>query len=91
MMDSKPTTREQGGVLPYFIVVLGAFFALAAILWLTRDEARPQGVGSARAAERAKNRVEVEAAQAEFEERRGADFNYAPLLGDRDPPLDYRR
>lgn len=33
----------------------------------------------------------IEAARAEFEERRGADFNYAPLLGDRDPPLDYRR
>jgi aminobenzoyl-glutamate utilization protein B len=28
---------------------------------------------------------------AEFEERRGPDFRYAPLLGDRDPPLDYRR
>lgn len=29
-------------------------------------------------------------AQAEFEERRGSDFVYEPLLGDRDPPLDYR-
>lgn len=28
--------------------------------------------------------------QAEFEERRGTDFRYEPLLGDRDPPLDYR-
>ncbi len=28
---------------------------------------------------------------AEFGERRGADFLYAPLLGDRDPPLDYRK
>jgi aminobenzoyl-glutamate utilization protein B len=28
---------------------------------------------------------------AEFQERRGADFRYDPLLGDRDPPLDYRR
>ncbi len=26
----------------------------------------------------------------EFEERRGANFEYEPLLGDRDPPLDYR-
>ena len=26
----------------------------------------------------------------EFKERRGFDFRYAPLLGDRDPPLDYR-
>ena len=32
----------------------------------------------------------VEAARAEFLERRGSDFEYAPLLGDRDPPLDYR-
>ncbi|GMV04393.1 MAG: peptidase M20 [Gemmatimonadota bacterium] len=30
------------------------------------------------------------AIQAEFRERRGADFRYEPLLGDRDPPLDYR-
>lgn len=28
--------------------------------------------------------------KAEFAERRGEDFNYEPLLGDRDPPLDYR-
>ena len=33
----------------------------------------------------------VEAARAEFERRRGTDFVYAPLLGDRAPPLDYRR
>ncbi len=30
------------------------------------------------------------AIRAEFNERRGPDFRYAPLLGDRDPPLDYR-
>jgi len=29
-------------------------------------------------------------ARAEWEERRGDDFVYQPLLGDRDPPLDYR-
>ncbi|MCE2390268.1 MAG: amidohydrolase [Proteobacteria bacterium] len=29
-------------------------------------------------------------AKAEFRQRRGEDFVYAPLLGDRDPPLDYR-
>jgi aminobenzoyl-glutamate utilization protein B len=28
--------------------------------------------------------------RAEFAERRGDDFEYRPLLGDRDPPLDYR-
>jgi aminobenzoyl-glutamate utilization protein B len=31
-----------------------------------------------------------EAAIAEFHERRGADFKYEALLGDRKPPLDYR-
>lgn len=29
-------------------------------------------------------------ARAELEDRRGEDFEYAPLLGDRAPPLDYR-
>lgn len=32
----------------------------------------------------------VEAAKKEFEEKRGADFKYIPLLGDREPALDYR-
>lgn len=32
----------------------------------------------------------VEAVQQEFAERRGPDYEYVPLLGDRDPPLDYR-
>ena len=32
----------------------------------------------------------VRTARTEFEERRGPDFAYEPLLGDRDPPLDYR-
>ena len=31
------------------------------------------------------------AARTELMERRGAGFEYAPLLGDREPPLDYRR
>ncbi len=30
-------------------------------------------------------------ARHEFEERRGPDFRYEALLGDRDPPLDYRK
>jgi aminobenzoyl-glutamate utilization protein B len=30
------------------------------------------------------------AARAEHRERVGEDFVYEPLLGDRDPPLDYR-
>ena len=33
----------------------------------------------------------VERARREFEQARGADYRYRPLLGDRDPPLDYRR
>lgn len=33
----------------------------------------------------------VEAAKAEFLEKRGSDFKYIPLLGDRDPALDYRK
>ncbi|WGK65766.1 amidohydrolase [Croceiramulus getboli] len=32
----------------------------------------------------------LEEAQAEFAKRRGADFEYIPLLGDRDPALNYR-
>ena len=30
-------------------------------------------------------------ARAELEQRRGPDFQYKPMLGDRAPPLDYRR
>jgi aminobenzoyl-glutamate utilization protein B len=30
------------------------------------------------------------AIRTEFQEKRGTDFRYDPLLGDRDPPLDYR-
>ncbi|SDJ62774.1 amidohydrolase [Microbulbifer yueqingensis] len=33
----------------------------------------------------------VEQATREFERKRGDDFEYAPLLGDREPPLDYRK
>lgn len=32
-----------------------------------------------------------EAARAEFDEARGPDYQYKSLLGDRDPPLDYRK
>ncbi len=32
----------------------------------------------------------IAAARGEFDERRGPDFVYEALLGDRDPPLDYR-
>ncbi len=32
----------------------------------------------------------VRRSRAEFDERRGPDFQYRALLGDRDPPLDYR-
>jgi aminobenzoyl-glutamate utilization protein B len=33
----------------------------------------------------------LEAARAEFDTRRGADFEYRALVGDREPPLDFRR
>lgn len=33
----------------------------------------------------------IGAAKKEFDERRGQDFRYQPLLGDRQPPLDYRK
>ncbi|WP_116367522.1 amidohydrolase [Parahaliea mediterranea] len=33
----------------------------------------------------------LKAAEEEFEQRRGKDFHYEALLGDRAPPLDYRR
>jgi aminobenzoyl-glutamate utilization protein B len=33
----------------------------------------------------------IKAAREEFELDRGSDFEYSPLLGDRDPPLDFRR
>lgn len=33
----------------------------------------------------------IKEAKKEFEERRGADFEYTPLLGDRSPALDYRK
>jgi aminobenzoyl-glutamate utilization protein B len=36
------------------------------------------------------NRDLIPRARAEFEKRRGPDFEYMPLLGDRPPPLDYR-
>lgn len=37
-----------------------------------------------------KNKTLVNDAKKEFMERRGADFKYIPLLGDREPALDYR-
>jgi aminobenzoyl-glutamate utilization protein B len=37
-----------------------------------------------------KNKDIVTKAKAEFMEKRGADFQYIPLLGDRTPALDYR-
>jgi aminobenzoyl-glutamate utilization protein B len=38
-----------------------------------------------------KNPKWVQAAKIEFLEKRGADFEYIPLLGDRPPALDYRK
>ena len=33
----------------------------------------------------------IRSARAEFIKNRGADFDYQALLGDREPPLDYRK
>lgn len=38
-----------------------------------------------------KDKKLIEKAKAEFIEKRGADFKYIPLLGDRAPALDYRK
>jgi len=38
-----------------------------------------------------KNPAIIKSAKIEYEDRVGSDFQYYPLLGDRDPPLDYRR
>ncbi|NIP14701.1 MAG: amidohydrolase [Pseudomonadales bacterium] len=43
------------------------------------------------AADLLRNPSLIEAARAELERRQGPDFRYSALLGDRDPPLDYRR
>ncbi len=43
------------------------------------------------AAELLANPGQLQTVRAEFEERRGPDFEYRALLGERAPPLDYRR
>ena len=45
---------------------------------------------TATAIELFKNDEMLQMAKDEYYERIGFDFNYQPLLGDRDPPLDYR-
>jgi aminobenzoyl-glutamate utilization protein B len=37
------------------------------------------------------NPQEIEAAKKEFLNKRGKDYKYVPVLGDREPPLDYRK
>jgi len=43
------------------------------------------------AAELFRSPEEIAAAKAEFDQRRGKDFVYKALVGDRKPPLDYRK
>lgn len=38
-----------------------------------------------------KNPEIIKKAKAELEQKRGADFKYRALVGDRKPPLDYRK
>jgi len=33
----------------------------------------------------------IKKAREEWKDKRGENFKYSPLLGDRDPPLDYRK
>ena len=46
---------------------------------------------TAAAIELYENEDMIEAAWKEFEDKRGPDYEYKSLLGDRDPPLDYRK
>lgn len=46
---------------------------------------------TAAAIELYQNPALVEAAREEFEEKRGENYEYKSLLGDREPPLDYRK
>ena len=56
-------SRQSGAVLPYFIIIVGAFLTMAAVLWLTRDDSRPQAIGSERAVLRKKNLAEIQVAE----------------------------
>jgi aminobenzoyl-glutamate utilization protein B len=33
----------------------------------------------------------IKEVKAEFDQKRGVDFVFKPLIGDRNPPLDYRK
>ncbi|WP_084420762.1 amidohydrolase [Henriciella litoralis] len=46
---------------------------------------------TAAAIELYENEELIDAAKAEFDEKRGPNYEYKSLLGDRDPPLDYRK
>lgn len=54
-MNLTNRNRQRGSVLPYFIIIVGAFLAMAAVLWLTRDQARAPQVGAERAVLRKQN------------------------------------
>ncbi len=57
-MNLENRNGQRGSTLPYFIIIVGAFLAMAAVLWFTRDEARAPLVGSDRAVLRHQNLAE---------------------------------
>ncbi len=54
-MNVTNRNRQRGSVLPYFIIIVGAFLAMAAVLWLNREEVRAPRVGAERAVLRKQN------------------------------------
>ena len=54
-MKINDTKRENGVVVPYFIILVGAFMAMAVILWWSRDGSRPSVIGAERAVLRKQN------------------------------------
>ncbi len=54
-MKINDAKRENGVVAPYFIILVGAFMAMAVILWWSRDGSRPSVIGAERAALRKQN------------------------------------
>ena len=66
----------------FSILVLGAsLFLFATVAWS----------GDVKKGQVAYEAMDYATAKAEWQERRGEDFDYQPLLGNRPPPLDYRK
>ena len=57
---------------------------------ITKAEEKIRGRGGSGGKTSPKSKTIIEAAKAEYKQRVGEDFDYYPLLGERDPPLNYR-